>query len=91
MEQGLRWVNFECRFSPLVGHYSTPIHNRSFKERNIDKEPTRYKGPANYKRSKQTSKDPDVPKGPIDVWKLLRETIEKGNDGRDSKGIENEK
>ena len=26
MEQGLRWVNFECRFSPLVGHYSTPIH-----------------------------------------------------------------
>ena len=25
----LRWVNFECRFSPLVGHYSTLIHTPS--------------------------------------------------------------
>ncbi|OKY76591.1 MAG: hypothetical protein BM485_05040, partial [Desulfobulbaceae bacterium DB1] len=28
MEQGLRWVNFECRFPPLVGHYCMPIHNQ---------------------------------------------------------------
>ena len=84
------WCN-EANLCLKRNGFEPRLDHRSFKERNIDKEPTRYKGPANYKRSKQTSTDPDVPKGPIDVWKLLRETIEKGSDGRDGKGIENEK
>lgn len=66
------------------------MNHRSYKERAIGKEPTRYKGPA-YRRQKQKSKDLDVPKGPIDVWKLLRETIDQKGYGRNSKGIEYEK
>jgi ATP-dependent exoDNAse (exonuclease V) alpha subunit len=66
------------------------LNHKSYKERAIEKEPTRYQGPA-YRRQKQKSKDLDVPKGPIDVWKLLRATIDQKRDGRDSKGIEHEK
>jgi len=70
-------------FEPRLDH-------RSYKERNIEKEPTRYQGPT-YRRSKEQSKECDAPKGPIDVWQLLREAIAKESDGRDNKGIEHEK
>lgn len=80
----------EANLCLVQNGFEPRLDHRSFKERNIDKEPTRYKGPT-YKRSKQKSKDRDVPKGPVDVWQLLRETIEKEGDGRDSNGIEHEK
>lgn len=83
------WCN-EANLCLERNGFKPRLDHRSFRERNIDKEPTRYQGPT-YKRSKQQSKNRDVPKGPIDVWKLLRETIELESDGRDSKGIENEK
>lgn len=73
--------------------YAPRLNHRSYKERNIEKEPTRYQGPA-YRRQKQKSKELDVsnvPKGPIDIWKLLRETIDRKSDGRDSKGLELER
>lgn len=66
-------------FEPRLDH-------RSFKERNIDKEPTCYKAPAAYRKSKQKNKDRDVPKGPIDVWQVLRDSIDQKAEGRDSKG-----
>lgn len=77
-------------FEPRLDH-------RSFKDRKIDKEPTRYKAPAAYRKTKQKRKGRDVPKGPLDVWKLLRETLDQKPEGRDSKdkahghGYEHEK
>lgn len=77
-------------FEPRLDH-------RSFQERKIDKVPTRYKAPAAYRKAKQKRKGRDVPKGPLDVWKLLRETLDQKPEGRDSKdkahghGYEHEK
>jgi ATP-dependent exoDNAse (exonuclease V) alpha subunit len=83
------WANEANLFLERNG-FKPRLDHRSFKERNIDKEPTRYQGPL-YNKSKQQSKGHAVQKDPIDVWTLLRETIEKESNGRASKGIELEK
>ena len=70
-------------FEPRLDH-------RSFKKRNINKEPARYKGPAAYRKVKQKSKNRDTTKGPIDVWKLLQDSIDLKTKDRDSKSKGNE-
>lgn len=74
-------------FEPRLDH-------RSFKERNIDKAPTRYKAPAAYREAKQKSKGRrkarDVPKGPLDVWQILRDSIDHKTKGRDNKSNDHE-
>ena len=61
--------------------FAPRLDNRSYKERGIGKEPARFQGPA-HRRQKRKSKAPEVPNGPIDVWKLLRQTLDQENDGR---------
>jgi ATP-dependent exoDNAse (exonuclease V) alpha subunit len=79
----------EANLSLERNGFAPRLNHKSYKERAIDKEPTRYQGPA-YRRQKQKSKNLDLSSGPIDVWQLLREAIEQTSDGRDGKGIEHE-
>ncbi|WP_370459581.1 MobA/MobL family protein [Desulfopila sp. IMCC35006] len=88
-----QWRKSYCNLGNLYlvrNGFEPRLDHRSFAERNIDKEPTRYQG-RSYRKSKQKGKERNVQKGPINVMETLREILQENDQDRENDNFENER